>query len=103
MKKIILCLNLIFAFFSTSLSAAKGEVMIEKGDYFVVDTDNGYTVMERRSGGLINEGDKIVGNLNSYGFKDVYNLSNGNESRVYIEDYRMDEEKAIEMIYELGG
>ena len=85
------------------LMAAKGEVIHEKGDYYVVDTGCSCSVVEWYGGSIPSEGDKIVGNLDSYGFKDVYNISSGQEIRVYVEDYLLDEDDAIEMVYELGG
>lgn len=83
------------------LLAAKGEIILEKGNYYVVDTGSGCSVLEWYGGGTPSEGDNIVGDLNSYGFKDLYNISNKNEVRVYIEDYWLDEDDAIEMAYEL--
>lgn len=93
MKKLILALCLILAFLSTGfLLAAKGEIVAEKGDHYIVDTGYGYTVMEWYGGAIPSEGDKVVGNLDTYGFKDIYDITRGRETRVYIEDYGLDEE-----------
>lgn len=79
-----------------------GEVILEKDDYIVIDTGLSYTVAEDYSLSLISEGDKLVGNLNSYGFNDVYNCSTDNEINLYIEDYWLDRDDAIELLYELA-
>lgn len=97
-------LTFIFAIIIPSfLSAAKGEILLEKGDYYVIDTGLGCSIVERYGGNVLWKGNKVVGDLESYGFKDIYNLSNRNETRVYVEDYLLDEEEAIERVYELGG
>ncbi|WP_068466721.1 hypothetical protein [Candidatus Protochlamydia phocaeensis] len=85
------------------LMAAKGEVILEKGDYYVIDTGRGCSVVEWYGGNNPSEGDTIVGDIESYGFKDVYNLSSRDESRFYVEDYLLSEDDAIEKVYELGG
>lgn len=85
------------------LLAIKGEILLEKGDYYVVDTGINCSVVEWYGGSLLSEGDELVGDLESYGFKDIFNLTRKNESRVYIEDYLLDEDEAIERVYELGG
>lgn len=99
-KKYILFLG---AIIPSLLLAAKGHVIHEKGDYYVVDTGRGCSVIEWYSGSIPSEGDKLVGILDSYGFTDVYNISRQQETHVYVEDYLLDEDDAIEMVYELGG
>lgn len=96
--------SLICAFASiipSLLLAAKGEIIFEKGDYYVIDTGRGCSVVEWYGGSTPSEGDNLVGDLEAYGFKDVYNLSDRDETRVYVEDYLLDEDDAIEMVYEL--
>lgn len=95
-------LSLLLLFTTFSLHAVKGEIVVEKGDYYLVETSSGYTVMERYHGAFAYEGDKVVGNLNSYGFKDIYDVTKGSELRVYIEDYSLDEEDAMDLLYELS-
>jgi len=101
-------LNNIYVFFIVSmvfstpiLLAEKGEVIFEKGDHYVIDTRTGYAVAEWYGGGIPSEGNQVIGNLSSYGFKDIYNTSTEMEIRMYIEDYMLDEDDAIELVYEL--
>ena len=96
----ILFHSLLLILFCFSLSADKGEVVYEKNDYYIVDIGYSYTLIEWYGGCLPSEGDILVGNLKSYGFKDIYNVSKEREMRAYIEDYLLSKEDAIEMIYE---
>lgn len=82
-------INFIFALLiSTSLFGARGEVVIESDDDYIIETDNGYTVHAEWWGGSpLSEGDDVIGDLTSYGFKDVYNKSTGSTTRIYVEDY----------------
>lgn len=99
MKKYIFAL---VALVPSLLLATKGEIVHENGDYYVVDTGRGCAVVEWYGGDIPSEGDELVGNLDSYGFKDVYNISSKRKTRVYVEDYLLGEDDAIEMIYELS-
>ena len=64
----------------------QGNVVYEgKSDYYIVQTQQYYVLLETYSGWL-STGDVLAGDLHSYGFKDV--LKNGNTTmRVYIENY----------------
>lgn len=68
-------------------------------DYFVVETSGGYSLLEWYGGVVfIWEGDKVFGELHSYGFKDIY-IENRGEMRVWIEDYWMGEQDALQYFY----
>lgn len=86
----------------TGLFADTGNTEMELNDYYIIEVNRGYSVVERYSGPLF-EMDKVVGDLSSYGFKDLYNLSRSSEIRVFVEDFWLDEEEAFEQLYELGG
>ena len=85
----------------TSVYADKGEVVFEKGFYYVIDTGIGCSVVEWYGGSIPYKGNVIVGDLNSYGFKSVYNKSRDTETRLYIDDYLLRESDAIEKVYKL--
>jgi hypothetical protein len=73
----------------SSLSSASGVVVYETGgcDYFVVSTISDYAVLEWYGGALPARGDVIVGNFESFGFKDVFNATQDRSMRVWVEDY----------------
>lgn len=81
--------------------ATKGEVVFEKRDHFVVDTGASYTVLQWEGGCTLSEGDCIDGNLNSSGFKEIYNLSCHGETKVYVQATALSKDDVMERIFEL--
>jgi len=66
-------------------------------DYFVADGTGGLYVLEWYGGHIPSEGDTIIGDIDSYGFKDV--IYNGySTGRVWIEDYLLSPTSAAEEI-----
>lgn len=59
----------------------------------------GYSLLEWYGGYDPDEGDKIVGDFESYGFKDLYNVSAEREFRVY-DDYYLSKSRVLEKYYE---
>jgi hypothetical protein len=80
--------------------ADTGYVVQCEHDYIIIECGYGYTFAEWYGGSTPDVGDKIVGKLNNYGFKDVYNSSKGSKMRIYIDDYWMSESSALEKFYE---
>lgn len=68
-------------------------------DYFLVDTSAGYALVESYSGDLPQKGDLIAGELDAFGFRDVYNLSSDEEMYVYVEDWGLSKEEALDRLY----
>jgi hypothetical protein len=82
--------------------AASGVVVHKPSscDYFLVETTRGIALLEWYGGNDPDEGDRIVGDFESYGMKRVYNTTADAELRVYVEDYLLSEDDAIEKLYE---
>ena len=76
-------------------------VVVYEGDddYYIVETRRGYTVLEVYSG-ILYEGNKVRGELNRYNFKYLINRNRNSEVKVYIEDYALSEDAAIEWLGE---
>jgi len=69
--------------------------------YFLADGDaGGIYLLEWYGGYDPDEGDSISGDLRSYGFKDVFYLNRGRQGRVYVDDYMLSRERAIEKMRE---
>ena len=69
-------------------------------DFYIIETAQFYVLVEVFSGSL-NDGDKIVGELHSYNFKDLINLSrNDTKVRVWIENYWNRKETCFEWLRE---
>jgi hypothetical protein len=78
--------------------ADKGVVVYYKPscDYFIADGQRGLYLLEWYGGYDPSEGDIIVGEIGSYGFKDVYYPRQDREGRVYVDDYFLSKDNAIE-------
>lgn len=75
-----------------------GVVVYEgSGDYYIVETRRGYTVLETYRG-FLSEGDNVRGELNRYGFKYIIKKRSDREVRVYIEDFMLSDRSAVEWL-----
>jgi len=104
MRKTIVATLLMITFLSLSSSAyaARGEVVLKKSgcDYYLVLTSKGYALLEWYGGNDPNRGDILVGDYESYGMKDIYNLTSDQETRAWVEDYFLSKSSAIEKYYD---
>jgi len=99
-QKLLCALVLLVA--PTVAFAAKGVVVYYKSgcDYFIAETNTGYVLLEWYGGYDPNQDDVIAGDLESYGMKDIYNLTSDQETHVWIEDYMLSKKSAIEKYFE---
>jgi hypothetical protein len=67
-------------------------------DYYVVETNLGYSVVEWYGGPQPSNGDAIIGDLHSYGFTDVYFSRRDRTGRVYVEDYMLGRSSVLEIV-----
>jgi hypothetical protein len=95
MKKLLLILALL-----SPLNAATVSRVIFKTscDYFIVSNSQGLAVLEWYSGAEPDKDDILVGNVNSYGFKDILDETKGETLHVYVEDYSLSSDRALEII-----
>ncbi len=98
----VVLLAVIFSAITSTAFAEKGEVVLKKRgcDYFVVLTNSGYALLEWYGGNDPDRGDVLVGDYDSYGMKDIYNLTDEVELRVWVEDYLLSKPSAIEKYYD---
>src|SRR5262245_24666712 len=64
--------------------------------YFIADGPKGYYLIEWYGGYDPSKGDIIIGDIGSYGFKNVYYPKQDREGRVYIDDYLLSKGSAID-------
>ncbi len=79
-------------FLISDIFAATGIVVYNKSgcrSRFVVETNMGYAILEWYGGNDPIEGSQLVGDYESYGFKDIFNTTADSELRVYVEDYML--------------
>jgi hypothetical protein len=70
-------------------------------DYFLADGDSGgIYLLEWYGGNDPSKGDSIVGELKSYGLKDVFYPDSGGSGRVYVDDFMLSRDRAIEKLRE---
>lgn len=98
----------LFAFFALitfvplTASAASGIVThtIDGCDYFVVEADAGFSLLEMYGGPDPERGDEIVGDIESYGVHKIYNKTNDTELSVWVEEFWLSEDDALEELVE---
>ena len=83
--------------------AAKGVVVYKKSDcdYYIVEALLGFVVLEWYGGNDPSVGDTLVGDYETYGMKDIYNLTADSETKVWVEDFWLTKDDAMEMYYEI--
>lgn len=73
-------------------------------NYYVIEDPYGdYTLIEWYGGITPDNGEIMIGELHSYGFKDLYNISRDNSMHVYIDDWMLSEDKAKEKLIDKCG
>ena len=89
-----------FSNFEPDYNDRKGIVVYEgQGDYYIIETSGGYVIAERYSG-ILYEDQTIYGPLHSYGSKFFIDLNRDSEVKLYIEDYMLTQERAVEWMGE---
>lgn len=89
-----------YSHYEETSNCVEGVVVYEgDDDYYIVETSLGYTVLEVYSG-ILYEGDKVRGELNKYNFKYLINRNRKKEVKVYIEDFMLSDDDAIEWLGE---
>lgn len=68
-------------------------------DYFIADGPQGYYVLQHYGGHDPIRGEGIHGDLGGFGFKDIL-YQNGQEGRVYVDNYLLGKERALERLQE---
>jgi hypothetical protein len=89
-------------FFAVPAFAAKGTVTHKIGgcDYFVVATPAGYDLLEWYGGHDPDRGDVLVGGYETYGMHDIYDDTADEELTVWVEDYGLSKEDALDKLAE---
>ncbi|MCF8450199.1 MAG: hypothetical protein K9G49_10055 [Taibaiella sp.] len=67
-------------------------------DYFILENNMGYIIAEWFGGNDPDVGDNISGDFHSFGTKDYYNQSKSTGTRLWLDDYMLSKESALEKI-----
>ncbi len=91
----------VIALIAAPAYAAKGVVVYNKScDYYAVETNRGYALLEWFGGNDPSEGDVMVGDYETYGMKEIYNVTADTEAKVWVEDFWLSKDSLIEKIRE---
>ena len=101
MKKvyIITLLLLLMVLPAKAGNYVRGVIAFEDNKCVIIYTTMGYTLGEKYSYQYMYEEDQVVGDLHSYGFKDIYNMTRDNTFRIWIVNYFMSENRVVEEYY----
>lgn len=80
--------------------ATKGVVVYDRGcsSRIIIETSLGYVLAEWYGGGIPYEGDTLVGEINSYGMKDLFILNRDRDTRLWIDDYMLSRRRVVEKL-----
>ncbi len=102
-RRIAIGLAIALANIFTPIGAAYAEtgvvaLTVSSCDYYLIYTNLGFVLAEWYGGHVPSRGEAGVGSFNSYGFKTIFFGQNGGESRVWIEEYWLDQNEALEQL-----
>lgn len=103
MKHILLHIAaLTFLLLPVCAQAAKGAVVYRKSgcDYYIVETSSGYALLEWYGGNDPSVGDVLTGMFETYGMKDIYNITADSETKIWVEDFWLSKDRAIEKFFD---
>ena len=88
-KSLIIILFFAATLLPTLANAAKGVVVYNKPDceHYIVQTNLGFALLQWFGGNYPNEGNILVGDFESFGMKDIYNITADAETRVWVEEF----------------
>ncbi|WP_157160195.1 hypothetical protein [Cupriavidus sp. BIS7] len=98
-KSICVIVAALLAVFASASAFADQAIVVFKRsgcDYFIASNNKGLYLLEWYGGYDPSEGDLVVGPINRYGFKDVYYPRQDREGRLYIDDYELSQDSAID-------
>jgi len=103
LKRLVLYCALVAAILgATPAFAAKGVVAYMKGDcsYYIVETTMGFALLQWFGGSSPSRGDVLAGDFESYGMKEIYNLTQDSETQVWVDNFWMSKDSVVERYFE---
>lgn len=86
----------------TTSFAAKGVVVYIKNgcSYYIVETNMGYALLQWFGGSSPSRGDVLAGEYESFGMKDIYNITQDSETKVWVDNYWLSKDRVVERYFE---
>lgn len=88
-----------------SFATSRGVVVkrISGCDYFIVSATKGYAVLEWYGGHDPDTDDILIGKIEEYGMHDILDDTADESVTVWVEDYLLSREKALELLVDKCG
>ncbi len=85
-----------------NVHAAKAVVVFKNVpcNHFVAQGPEGFYLLEWQGGYNPEQGDFIVGNFNSYGFRQAYYPDKEQDGKVYVNGYKMSQDNAFQEYFD---
>jgi hypothetical protein len=105
-KKFIACFSIVILqallFLPVDGYAAKAVVIFKEAPckHFVAEGPDGFYLLEWQGGYDPEKGDFIVGNFNSYGFKQAYYPDKEQDGKVYVNGFKMSQDNALQEYFD---
>ncbi len=101
-RLIVIIMVLTFICLPAVALAAKGVVVYIKSgcSYYIVETSSGYALLEWFGGSTPSRGDVLAGDYESYGMKNIYNITQDSETKVWVDNFWMSRDRVIERYFE---
>ncbi|RMG27942.1 MAG: hypothetical protein D6732_19635 [Methanobacteriota archaeon] len=88
---------------STSISGSGPGIVVFSLDtcgYYIVQSEMGMSVLEWFGGVTPVKGDTLIGDFNTYGFVDLYDISQSSSTRAWVEEFMLSKSEALERMME---
>jgi len=93
--------SIALAFTEPSLAESGVVVFYKSGcDYYIVSTNQGFSLLEWYGGDDPMEGDTLTGNMMAYGMQSLVNQRTENETQAWVEDFLLNQYTVLQSYQE---
>ena len=69
-------------------------------DYFILESNSGFIIAQWMGSNEPSQGDQVAGDFNNFGTDTFYNVTRSTESKLWIDNYMLSKDSALEKITE---
>lgn len=98
--KIIIALSIFASATSVFARPTEGVVVYDRGcsSRLIIETSTGYILAEWYGGAIPYAGDVLIGELEKYGFQNVYIQNRKTDARLWIDDFMLSRSRVVEKL-----
>ena len=85
---------------AAGVSRGVGAYATGRCSYFIVESSSGYALLQWFGGTPPNTGEQLVGEFESYGLPELYNLTTATTVTVWADDFWMSRTRVVDRFYE---